>query len=138
MNSLIAQYESINTQSGVEDASPHRLVQMLMEGFLQRVAEAKGALERNDIAAKGLAISKAISIAEGLRSSLNQEAGGDLANNLGDLYLYMQQQLLQANVLNKVELLDEVSELMKTVKSGWDGIAQSPEAQNQTQAAVSP
>lgn len=134
MNSLIAQYESINTQSGVEDASPHRLVQMLMEGFLQRVAEAKGALERGDVAAKGLAISKAISIAEGLRSSLNQEAGGDLADNLGDLYLYMQQQLLQANVLNKVELLDEVSDLMKTIKSGWDGIAPTAEAQ----AAVTP
>jgi len=56
----LSEYQQVNTQTLAESASPHRLIQMLMQGCLQRVAEAKGALMRKDIAAKGLAISKAI------------------------------------------------------------------------------
>jgi flagellar protein FliS len=124
MSKAAAQYKMVNTQSGVTDASPHRLVQMLMEGFLQRVAEARGALLRKDIAGKGESIGKAINIAEGLRASLNKEAGGDLADNLEDLYRYIQQRLTEANLASDDSMLSEVSDLMKTVKEGWDGIAQ--------------
>ena len=126
MNKASAQYEMVNAQSGVEDASPHRLVQMLMEGFMRRLAEAKGAIHREDVVAKGEAISKAITITEGLRNSLNKEAGGELAENLEGLYVYMQQRLVAANLHSDEALIDEVAGLMKTVKEGWDGIA--PEA----------
>ncbi|MFA7553475.1 MAG: flagellar export chaperone FliS [Spongiibacteraceae bacterium] len=120
----LAQYRQVNTNSGVEGASPHRLIQMLMEGALQRLAEAKGAMLRQSTAAKGEAVGKAITIVAGLRSCLNKEVGGDVAANLDDLYSYMEGRLLEANATNNVTILDEVAELLKTIKSGWDEIAQ--------------
>ena len=116
------QYQQINTGAAVESASPHRLIQMLMQGCLQRIAEAKGALVRSDVPARGLAISKAINIVAGLQSSLNREVGGDLSAKLDSLYDYMQRRLLEANLKSSEVMLDEVASLMRTVKEGWDGI----------------
>lgn len=120
----LSQYQQVNTAAAIESASPHRLVQMLMAGCLQRIAEAKGALARNDMAARGLAIGKAIDIVAGLQSSLNSEVQSPLPQQLDALYQYMQQRLLQANMHADPEALDEVAGLMRTIKEGWDGIAQ--------------
>lgn len=117
------QYRKINTQSAIDHASPHRLVQMLMEGGLQRMAEAKGAIERKTSAEKGEAIGKAISVIGGLRDSLKHEAGGDLPARLDNLYVYMTQRLLEANLKSDSQAIDEVMVLLKTIKEGWDGIA---------------
>ena len=122
LNKGLAQYQQVNTGSGVEDASPHRLIQMLMEGVLQRLAEAKGAIQRNSAGDKGEAIGKAVTIVSGLRNSLNKEVGGEMATNLDDLYDYMQRRLLEANIASSEEIIDEVMALMRTIKSGWDGI----------------
>lgn len=122
----LQQYRQVNTQARVESASPHRLIQMLMQGALDRIATARGAMERGEIAAKGEQISWAISIVGGLRSSLDLDAGGDLAGNLHDLYDYMERQLLQANIRNEVALLDEVSGLIREIKSAWDAVGDQP------------
>jgi flagellar protein FliS len=104
------------------DASPHRLVQMLMEGTLEKIALAKGNMTNNDTANKGENISKAIAIIGGLKSSLNKDAGGALAENLSNLYDYMANRLVVANLLNDESILDEVASLMVEIKMGWDGI----------------
>ena len=122
LNKGLAQYQQVNTGSGVEDASPHRLIQMLMEGVLQRLAEAKGAIQRDSAGDKGEAIGKAVTIVSGLRNSLNKDVGGEIADNLDDLYDYMQRRLLEANIASSEDIIDEVMALMRTIKSGWDGI----------------
>ena len=115
-------YQNVNVGSGVESASPERLVQMLLDGALERVATAKGHVLRSESARKGEQIGKAISIVEGLKSSLNPEAG-ELSDNLGDLYEYISGRLLQANLADDVSVLDEVADLLKEVKSAWDVLA---------------
>lgn len=120
LNSAVEEYNKINITSGVEAADPHRLIQMLMQGALEKIAIAKGYLERDDIANKGVHISWAISIIEGLRTSLNMKEGGEIAQNLEDMYEYMIRRLLRANLENDIDLLDEVSTLLLTVKSAWD------------------
>ncbi len=122
MNSGVTAYQSIGAGSAVEEASRERLVQMLLDGALARVATAKGHLQRGDAAAKGEQIGKAISIIEGLKASLNPEAG-DLARNLGDLYSYMGGRLLAANVEDDALILDEVADLLHEIKSAWDVLA---------------
>jgi flagellar protein FliS len=126
MNPMAAlkQYQSVNTQAKAIDASPHRLIQMLMEGGLTRLAQARGAVEREQVALKGELISKAIGIIGGLREGLNLEAGGEVASNLDNLYEYMTTRLIEANLKNDVAPLDEVAGLLRNVKSGWDQIAQ--------------
>lgn len=125
MNALTAmrQYKSVNTQVQAVDASPHRLIQMLLEGGLARLAQARGAMERGEVGKKGEFIGQAISIIGGLRESLNLEQGGEIAVNLDKLYEYMAMRLLEANLHNDLAAMEEVSGLLRNVKMGWDAIA---------------
>ena len=124
MNTSVAmkQYRQNHIQGGVETATPHRLVQMLMEGALEKLIAAKGFMANKETAKKGEHISWTISIIDSLRSSLNVEVGGDFAQNLLDLYNYMERRLLEANINNDPAMLDEVAQLIIEIKSGWDAI----------------
>jgi flagellar protein FliS len=103
-------------------ASPHRLVQMLMEGALEQIAVAKEGIARNEMALKSHSISRTINIIGGLQGSLNKEAGGEIAENLDNLYDYMTRRLLAANAQNDQSILDEVTGLMLQIKMGWDAM----------------
>ena len=122
IGNVAAQYQRINQESGVESASPHRLIQMLMNGALERLIQARAAMEHGDVARKGELLGKATSILSGLQASLVREQAPDLVDNLDSLYDYMQRRLLEANVHNDVYKVDEVSELMRNIKSAWDEI----------------
>lgn len=124
MNTSVAmkQYRQNHIQGGIETATPHRLVQMLMEGALEKLIAAKAFMAKQEIAKKGEHISWTISIIDSLRSSLNVEVGGDFAQNLLDLYNYMERRLLEANINNDPAMLDEVAQLIIEIKSGWDAI----------------
>ncbi|RRV07430.1 flagella export chaperone FliS [Pseudomonas sp. v388] len=124
MNPMLAlrQYQKIGSQAQTSEASPHRLVQMLMEGGLDRIAQAKGALARGDIANKGVCIGKAIAIVGGLREGLDLEDATPALRNQDNLYHYMMKRLAEANIKNDPKMLDEVAGLLTTVKEGWDAI----------------
>ncbi|CAI8933984.1 Flagellar protein FliS [compost metagenome] len=124
MNPMLAlrQYQKIGAQAQTSEASPHRLVQMLMEGGLDRIAQAKGAIERKDIPNKGVFISKAIGIIGGLREGLDLDNKAESVGELDSLYAYMMKRLAQANVNTDSKILDEVADLLNTVKDGWDAI----------------
>lgn len=109
-------------ESEVNYASPYRIIQMLMEGALSKLATAKGCITRNDIAEKSRQITWGMNIIQGLRTSLDAEKGGDIAANLDALYEYMGRRLLEANVQNDTAILDEVMSLLQEVKAGWDAI----------------
>ncbi|KAI2694513.1 flagellar export chaperone FliS [Pseudomonas sp. TNT3] len=121
----LRQYQKVNSHAQISEASPHRLIQLLLEGGLDRLAQAKGALARGDIAQKCLLITKAIDIITGLRQGLDAEKAEDPATieQLDSLYEYMNARLVQANVSNDTQIIDEVMQLLVTVKSGWDAIA---------------
>jgi flagellar protein FliS len=104
-------------------ASPHKLIEMCLAGALERVAIAKGALQRGDLGEKARRIAAAIAIVEHLRLSLNARAGGDLAQNLDALYDYVIRRLAHANSQGDGEALDEVRGVLEQIKSGWDGLA---------------
>ncbi|NWA26271.1 flagellar export chaperone FliS [Pseudomonas gingeri] len=125
MNPMLAlrQYQKVGAQAQTSEASPHRLVQMLMEGGLDRIAQARGAIQRKDIPGKGIAIGKAIDIIGGLRDGLDLEKSVDSVGSLDKLYAYMATRLLQANINSDIGMLDEVTGLLTTVKEGWDAIA---------------
>lgn len=116
------QYASVHTESIVEEATPHALIQMLMGGFLMQVNAAKGAITRDDLEQKSVHISRAISIIGGLIDGIDLERGGGIAENLTRLYEYINTKLFQASAENSVEILDEVGELMRSVKDAWDAI----------------
>lgn len=118
----ISHYNEVGRVSGVSDADPHRLVQMLLEGALGKIAMVKGLMNRKEIAKKGEVISQAVSIINSLRASLDLSAGGELATNLDNVYEYIERRLLKANIDNDITLLDEASSLLYEIKTGWDTI----------------
>ena len=119
----LRQYQQINTQHDVETASSYRLIQLLMERVLTKLAVARGHMERGAMAEKGKHIGDAISIINGLQASLNHKPDSQLAGNFDALYDYMIRRLLQANLSNDSQLLDEVSGLMRELREAWDAIS---------------
>jgi len=121
----LRQYQKVNSHAQISEATPHRLVQMLMEGSLDRMAQAKGAIARGDVAQKGVMLGKAIDIIGGLREGLDREKteNPEELDRLDELYAYMSTRLMQANLHSDPAMIDEVAQLMITVKSGWDAIA---------------
>lgn len=120
----INHYRSMGEHAQVTDASPHQLIQMMLDGAAARVAAARGALAAGEVAAKGEFIGKAIGLVEGLRISLDLEQGGQLAGNLSALYEYMGRRLLEANLRNDEAILGEVASLLRELQSGWRELGQ--------------
>jgi len=123
MNKAIKQYNSVDVEANVIGASPHHLIQMLLNTALAKVVAGKAAMESNNIAARGECLGSAISIIGELRASLELEKGGEIAANLDNLYEYMVRIVSEANVNNEVANLDEVHTLLSQVKEGWDGMS---------------
>jgi flagellar protein FliS len=122
MSFAMKQYARIGTQASIQDASPHRLIQMLFRGALDRMASAKGAMENGDIARKGELIGKAISIVGGLRDAVIED-GGTLSQNLDALYDYIANRLVIANLQNDEDVLEECMDLLTPIATAWDEIS---------------
>lgn len=122
MRGSMQSYRKVSVESDLSVASPHRVIQMLFAGALERLAQAKCAIEQGDIAQRGLLMGKAIGIVSGLNGSLNMDAEGDVANNLTRLYDYMLRRMSEANINNDAQAIDEVVAILKTLKEGWDAI----------------
>jgi flagellar protein FliS len=124
-------YANVGLETGIASASPHKLIVMLYDGALVALLGARSNIAAGNIAAKGAAISKAITIIDnGLRASLDKSAGGEIAENLDALYDYMSRRLLQANLKNDVAIVDEVHGLLADLRGAWvaigDKAAQPP------------
>jgi flagellar protein FliS len=115
-------YRNVTAYGNLADATPYQVVQLMLDAVLSRVAEATGHLERGETAAKGEKIGKALGIIEALLLGLDKTRGGELASNLERLYDYASRTLLKANLENRVDLLKEVSSLLREIKLGWEGI----------------
>jgi len=123
MNAL-HQYQSVNAQTSVVDVDRHQLIQLLFDGAIERINMAKSRIQAKDFEGKNKLINRTIEIVAGLRGFLDFEKGGDISQNLSDLYLYCEHRLFQANMKNDLEALDEVANHIKTVREGWTGIRQ--------------
>ncbi len=121
-SAAVQKYQQISTESTVPNADPYRLVMMLLDGAIARIATAKGHMQRQEIARKGQAMGKVIDIIQGLRASLDHDAGGEIAGNLDALYDYILRRLLLAHANNDEKILDEVSGLVGEIRAGWRGI----------------
>lgn len=116
-------YAQVGVESAVMSASPHQLIVMLFDGTKSALIRARILLEQNDIVGKGNALSKAIDIiSNGLKLGLDIEKGGELAENLSDLYDYMVRRLLHANINNDLQAIIEVEALLDNIAGAWKQI----------------
>jgi len=117
----IKQYKSLDLETSIMDADPHRLIQLLFEGAVARLSAAKGHIERGAIEERSKSINSVVQIIGGLRESLNMDAG-ELALNLERLYDYMERRLFEANINSDEAIVDEVLGLLNQIKNAWDDI----------------
>ncbi len=120
--SKLAAYQSVAVHGGVASADPHALVQMLFDGALQRMTVARGCIERGELVRKAKLLHSCVTIIAELRGSLDLERGGPLAQNLRDLYEYMAQRLMLANVRNDIGCITEVISLLGEIRGAWVAI----------------
>ncbi|RCS58223.1 flagellar export chaperone FliS [Parvibium lacunae] len=136
-----AAYAQVDVDTAILTASPHKLISMLLDGALQTMNEAIGAMEKKDIPLKGKLLTKAIRILEeGLKSALNDEGGGALSAHLRDLYDYMVMRLLQANLQNDPKKIREVIQLLGQIREAWQALdeklANTPPTSTETVAVA--
>jgi flagellar protein FliS len=106
---------------GVVDS--HHLVTLLFDGLFEAIAQGRGAIRSDDVAAKGKALTRAAAIVEeGLRAALDLRQGGPLARDLHELYAYVTLRLTQANLRSDETALDECVRLMQPVAEAWASI----------------
>jgi flagellar protein FliS len=114
-SSTLGAYQSVAAHGGVAAADPHRLIVMLMDGALDRIAQARGCIQHGATGDKNGLLSSAVAILDELRCSLDLKAGGSIAANLD----YLCRQLVKANLSNKAAILDEVTHLLNEIRNAW-------------------
>ncbi len=116
-------YRQVGHQTAVAAATPHRLVEMLFEGVMDALAQAKGALRQGQIENKGRALGRAARIVdEGLRAALDLRDGGALAADLHALYAYLSMRMTAANLRNDESAIDECQRLLAPLQEAWQAI----------------
>ena len=116
-------YRQVGNQTAVAAATPHRLIEMLFEGCMDALAQAKGALRSGQVDVKGRALGRAVRIVdEGLRAALDLRDGGPLAADLHALYGYLTMRLTAANLRNDEAAIEECQRLLTPLREAWQAI----------------
>jgi len=116
-------YARVGVETSVNAASAHKLIELLVNGFMDAIVLARGAMRAKQIEVKGKAIGRAARIVEeGLKAGLNIEGGGRLAQDLDALYAYVTVRLTIANLRNDEAALDECVRLIGPLRDAWVSI----------------
>lgn len=102
--------------------SPHKLITLLYEGAINHIGKAKQAIQDRQVFSAHRSILKSQEIVSELLSCLNEDLGGEIAKNMKNLYLYVIDCLVQANLRKQVEPLDQALDVLLPLKSAWDQI----------------
>lgn len=132
MQGRLSAYQSVAAHCGVASADPHKLVMMLLDGALSRIAQAKVCGERGEKLERGQHLQRALAIVGELRASLDLSQG-PLARNLDDLYDYVSRQLLLGQVTSEPRILTGASSILVEIRGAWAAL---PVESRQARAAV--
>src|SRR5688500_16616334 len=111
-------YQKYKTTS-IQSASREKLLLMMYEGAIKFVKLAINACEQKNIAEKGVNIGSAYDIMLELNNTLDHKVGGDIAKNLEQLYMFITEQLTQANLTGNPQHLHTALKILETLYDGW-------------------
>jgi flagellar protein FliS len=118
-------YNNVNIESTMLAADPHKIVLMMLDGALESMAQAKGAIERKDLALKSKQITKSVNILTALRSALDKDAEPVISKNFDDLYSYCINKLNDASVSLDIAVIDEVHTFLVPLRDAWKEMPES-------------
>ncbi len=119
-------------QNDILTLSPAAIIERLYQAMERSLVAAKDAIEKGQTAIKGEKLGHALAIIGELQASLDMEKGGEIAENLYDLYSFATNRLLMANVKNDVQLIDEVVNIIKPLSQAWSEIRREQNGHNGT------
>ena len=106
-------------QTSVTTASRGQVLLMLYEGAIRFCKQGIEAMQKKDLAEKGKYILKVQDIINELSVTLDHNVGGDISKELERLYVFMIDQLTQANITNDPKYFESVLKLLETLHDGW-------------------
>lgn len=106
-----------NTQ--VTTASPEKILLMLYDGAINFTRIARERMEQGDVAGKAKFIGKGLAIVTELMNTLNHDVGGEIAQRLEQLYIYIIDEYTTANVNNSVKSLDNALKILTSLRETW-------------------
>lgn len=118
-------YQQVNLNAQAASATPHQLVLMLIDGFLDELIRIRGHISAKRYAEKGAGINKCMNILLGLDSALDMDNGGEIAENLHQLYSFVQSELFRASMDNDNTRLDAAEKIILNIRDGWEGFGQN-------------
>lgn len=129
-------YQKTTVNAEISVADPYYVTKLLYQGLFERLAQAKGAIERGDLALKSKKLSTATAILENLRSTLDFSQSKSIAQGLYDIYSYMIDQVAEASLNLMTQPIDNAIRALMPIKKAWDSIpvtAQQEAASKRTQ-----
>lgn len=129
-------YQKTTVNAEISVADPYYVTKLLYQGLFERLAQAKGAIERGDLALKAKKLSTATAILENLRSTLDFSQSKSIAQGLYDIYSYMIDQIAEASLNLVTQPIDNAIRALMPIKKAWDSIpvtAQQEAASKRTQ-----
>ena len=118
-NLALESYGAVKVRTGIATANSVQLIQMLFDGLLETLAVAKGHMMHGSIEDKSKSLSRAGRIVVGLQSALDMQRGGEISQNLHELYNYVTRRLFHITAHNDLEALEEVQSLMSEIRDAW-------------------
>lgn len=118
-------------KTNVNTASQGRLVVLLYEGAVKHLKAAlnlfdsNGKLKPGDIEQFGIHLQKTQAIITELQVSLDMEKGGDIARNLMSLYVYFNEELMDASISHNKSKIEFVLNKVDELAGAWRTIANS-------------
>lgn len=117
-------------ETKIQTATPEALVGMLFDGTVRFLKQAANGLDEKDWRKAHTNIVRAQSIVSELNVSLDKAKGGEIANNLSQIYDYVNSRLIEANIKKDAKLISECINLINDLGSAWDEIMKSPKSTN--------
>lgn len=127
-------YNRTKVEAEINVATPYRITQMMFEGLIERLNQAKGYIELGDLEKKALYLGKALGILNGLQSAVDPSYDEELGYRIIGLYEYLKERVNDANANNDIAPIDEVIRMMTPIKEAWDNIP--PEIRDEQNIAI--
>lgn len=122
----------------VSTMSQGKLIVMLYDGAIRFLKIARENMTPKKYEIVNNNIIKAEDIITELISSLNFEAGGEIAQNLLSIYIYIKNRLLEANTQKDPSIIDEVIQMLGTLKEAWEDVAKRESTLNKPAPSTDP
>lgn len=119
----------VSAQAAGEDIQGQIL--MLLDGALEELEYLRGHLEAKRFSEKGLSVDRLLRILGGLEAALDIEKGGELAQDLRNLYQHCGKSLLKISAVsgdemaNQSENISHIVTILSNIREGWQGISKA-------------